>query len=308
LDIQSDVRWIRRSGELLKIAIFLPMRQAAQIRAALDGHDQVCVADSWDSLEALVRLEPLSVVVFNPATDGTMDNTRACRLICRYSSIPFVAYVPVDASFVRGIAHMSNDGLQDVVVFHADDSPSRFRKTLERVSSVPQVSTLAEMLEPWFRRLPGTLVDVLKDALRQPHEYASAEDVAAAASMTVSALYRSFRHAGLNSPKSFVVGARVFRGYVYMRDVGFSVCDVATKLGYTHPRIFAHHVESVLGASPSRIRHSLDDSAAQSRIVSWFGARERSSSDSAHRQLARIVCFLVLVDWAASFAGTLVFS
>jgi AraC-like DNA-binding protein len=292
----------------LRIAIFLPTRQAAQIRAAMDDHDQVCVADSWDSLEALVRLEPLSVVVFNPAADGTMDNARACRLICRYSSIPFVAYVPVDAAFVRGIAHMSNDGLQDVVVFHADDSPSRFRKTLERVSSVPQVSTLAGMLDPWFRRLPGALVDVLTDALQQPHVYASAEDLAATASMTLSALYRSFRHAGLNSPKSFVVGARVFRGYVYMRDVGFSICDVATKLGYTHPRIFAHHVESVLGASPSRVRRSLDDSAAQSRIVAWFGARVRASTNSLDRQVARIVCLLALVNWAASFAGVLDFS
>jgi AraC-like DNA-binding protein len=255
----------------------------------MDGHDQICVADSWDGLEALVRIEPLSVVVFNPAADGTMDNTRACRLICRYSSIPFVAYVPVDASFVRGIAHMSNDGLQDVVVFHADDSPARFRKTLERVSSVPQVSTLVGMLEPWFKRLPGTLVDVLTDALQQPHEYASAEDVGAAAGMTLSALYRSFRHAGLNSPKSFVVGARVFRGYVYLRDIGFSICDVATKLGYTHPRIFAHHVESVLGASPSRIRHSLDNSTAQSRIVAWFGARVRSSKDSAQSPLRKRV-------------------
>jgi AraC-like DNA-binding protein len=274
----------------------------------MDDHDQVCVAESWDSLEALVRLEPLSVVVFNPAADGTMDNTRACRLICKYASIPFVAYVPVDASFVRGIAHMSNDGLQDVVVFHADDSPSRFRKTLERVSSVPQVSTLVGMLEPWFRHLPGSLVDVLTDALKQPHKYASAEDVAAAANMTLSALYRSFRNARLNSPKSFVVGARVFRGYVYLRDIGFSIGDVATKLGYTHPRIFAHHVESVLGAPPSRIRHSLDHPAVQSRIVAWFGASIRASSSSLNRHITRVVCFLTLVDWAGSFAGILDFS
>src|ERR1700724_105251 len=103
----------------------------------MNTHDQVCVADSWDKRETIVRLEPVSVVVFNPAADGTMDSTRACRLICKYTSIPFVAYVPVDAAFVRGIAHMSNDGLQDVVVYRTDDSPSRFRSTLERVSSVP---------------------------------------------------------------------------------------------------------------------------------------------------------------------------
>jgi AraC-like DNA-binding protein len=269
----------------VRVAVFVPTRQAAHIRAAMDTHDQVFVADSWERLEALIRLEPLSVVVFNPAADGTLDNTRACKLICKYASIPFVAYVPLDAAFVRGIAHMSNDGLQDLVVYGSDDSPLRFRTTLLRVSSVPQVSALIGKLEPWFRRLPTPLVDVLTDALGQPHDYASAEDVAAGANMTLSSLYRSFRHARLNSPKSFVIGARVFRGYVYLRDVGFSIGDVATKLGYTHPRIFAHHIECVLGECPSKLRRSLDDGEAANRIVSWVGPATQSASTQLNRNI-----------------------
>jgi AraC-like DNA-binding protein len=261
---------LRPSGKHLRVGIFLPTRQAAQIRGAMDTRDQICLADSWDSLESLVRVEPLSVVVFNPAADGTMDDMRACRLIRKYSSIPFVAYVPVDAAFVRAIARMSNYGLQEVVVDHSDDSPTRFRKTLERVSSIPQVTALIRRLQPRFSRLPIPLVDVLTDTLRQPHEYACAEDVAACANITLSALYRSFRTARMNSPKNFVIGARVFRGCVYLRDEAFSIGDVAMKLGYTHPRIFAHHIESVLGENPSKIRRSLDHGDVVSRIVSWL--------------------------------------
>ena len=299
---------LRRSGKLLRVAIFLPTRQAAQIRAAMDAHDQISVADSWESLESLVRFEPLSVVVFNPAADGTMDSARARRLICKYASIPFVAYVPVDAAFVRGIAHMSNDGLQDVVVYHSDDSPLRFRKTLERVSSIPQVSTLIGKLEPWFNRLPSRLVDVLTDTLQQPHEYASAEDVASGANVTLSALYRSFRNARLNSPKSFVIGARVFRGYVYLRDAGFSIGDVAMKLGYTHPRIFAHHIECVLGDSPSKVRRTVDAGDTVNRIVEWFGSPRRSASGLLQHHITRVICFLTLFNWAGELAGFLDFS
>lgn len=299
---------VRRSGRVLRVAIFLPARQAAQIRAAMNTHDQIYVADSWATLESLVRLEPLSVVVFNPAADGTMDNTMACRLIRKYASIPFVAYVPVDAAFVRVIAHMSNDGLQDVVVYHSDDSPIRFRKTLERVSSIPQVSNLIGRLEPWFSRLPAPLVDVLCDTLHQPHEYASAEDVAAAANVTLSALYRSFRNARLNSPKSFVIGARVFRGYVYLRDAGFSIGDVAMKLGYTHRRIFAHHIECVLGDSPSKVRRSLAGEDAVNRIVSWVGSSRRSISQELQQHIASVICCVALLDWAADLLGLLAFS
>lgn len=261
----------------MRVAAFLPGAQTAHIRAALENHDELRIADSWETLETLIRLEPLSAVVFNPAADGTMDVARACKLIRRFSSIPFVAYVPLDAPFARGIAHMSNDGLQDLVVLRANDSPARFREILTRVSSIEEVAAVVDALQPFFRVMPQGLTHILIDALRQPHMYPSAEAIAAAAGMTVSGLYRSFRVAHLNSPKSFVVGAHVFRGYLYLKDIGFSIRDVAAKLGYTHPRIFAHQIGTVLGERPSRIRHSLEIDQAVQRLVAWFTSRERTN-------------------------------
>jgi len=141
--------------------------------------------------------------------------------------------------------------------------------------------------------LPSTLSQVLIDALRQPHMYASAEAIAAAAGMTVSALYRNFRSARLNSPKSFVVGAHVFRGYLYLKDIGFSIRDVAAKLGYTHPRIFAHQIECVLGERPSRIRHSIEMDEAVQRLVSWFGSHERTNGVSCPAEVPGFVSHAV---------------
>src|SRR6266513_546299 len=155
----------------LRVAIFLCPRQTAQLQAAMESRDEICVADSWDSLETLIRVEPLSVVVFNPAADGTMDVSRACRLIRRYGSIPFVAYVPLDAPFMRGIAQMSNDGLRELVVIRSNDSPGRFSETLASVSSVKELSALVEKLQPFFQRLPIFLTQVMIDALRHPHKY-----------------------------------------------------------------------------------------------------------------------------------------
>lgn len=257
----------------MRVAAFLPNSQGSHVTAALESHDELSIADSWDSLETLIKREPLSVVVFSPAADGTMDVTRACKLIRRFSSIPFVAYVPLDASFARGIAHMSNDGMQDLVVVRANDSPVRFREILLRVSAMPELSMLVDSLEKWLSQLPSSLSQVLVDALRQPHKYPCAETIAAAAGMTVSGLYRTFRSARLSPPKNFVVGAHVFRGYIYLKDIGFSVRDIAAKLGYTHPRIFAHQIECVFGARPSKIRRTLQMEDAVQRLVQWFGSR-----------------------------------
>jgi len=262
----------------MRVAAFLPSAQTAHLAAALEIHDELCLADSWNAFETLVRLEPLSVAVFSPAADGTMDIARACKLIRRFGSIPFVGYVPLDASFARGIAHMSNDGLQDLIVVRANDAPSHLREVLMRVSAIRELPVIVDGLQPWLTRLPSTLTQVLIDAFRQPHKYPSAEAIAAAAGITVSCLYRSFRSARLNSPKSFVVGAHVFRGYLYLKDIGFSIRDIAAKLGYTHPRIFAHQIESVLGERPSRIRHSLDTEEAVRRLVHWFSSPYRAAA------------------------------
>jgi AraC-like DNA-binding protein len=236
----------------------------------MESRDDLCIAYSWEHLETLIRLEPLSVVVFNPAADGTMDVSRACKLIRRFNSIPFVAYIPLDAPYARGIAHMSNDGLEDLVVVRANDAPAVFRETLMRASSIQEITAVVDALQPWFDCLPPTLTHVLTDVLRHPNAYASAEAVAASAEMTVSGLYRSFRSARMNSPKSFVVGAHVLTGWLYLKDFGVSIRDIAAKLGYTHPRIFAHQIECVLGERPSVVRHSLQMAETERRLVAWF--------------------------------------
>jgi AraC-like DNA-binding protein len=233
-------------------------------------HDEICAAESWDALEALVKREPLSVVVLNPAADGVMDAAHACKIIRRYSSIPFVAYVPLDAPFARVLAHMANEGLQDVLVVRSTDSPAKIRESLERVSLVRELTELVAALEPWLQKLPHSITNVLVAALHRPHQFARAEDIAESAGITVSALYRGFRRAGLASPKHFVVGARAFRGYLYLSDSGFSIRDVSTKLGYTHPRIFAHQFESVFQMRPSALRRLSDPRESLRQIMNWL--------------------------------------
>ena len=47
------------------------------------------------------------------------------------------------------------------------------------------------------------------------------------------------------------MAARLVRAYHYTRDPGYLLGDVATKLGYSEPRIFAHHVKEATGLLPS---------------------------------------------------------
>jgi AraC-like DNA-binding protein len=260
-------RAVKRFEGAVRVATFLPPHQAARIRAVLSPADRIWMAESWQTLEALIRREPISVVVLDPAADGMMEAAVACRLIRDYASIPFVAYVPLDAPFARAITHMANNGLHDVLIVRCTDSPETIQETLERAGLVRELAELVVALQPWLEQIPSQLRNVLITALHHPDRFVSAKDIAASAGVTVSALYRSFRNAGLASPRHFVVGARAFRGYLYLRDSGFSIRDVASKLGYTHPRIFAHQMELVFRMRPSALRHVSDVEQPMREVV-----------------------------------------
>ena len=255
------------------VAIFLPPGQTAQIKSALGARDEIRAATSWEQLEWLVRTAYPHVVVFDPTADGRMEGIRACALVRSYPGVPFVAYVPLDAPFMREIAAMANEGLQDVVLYRSDDSPLRLRATLDRVSSNPEVICLMEKLQPLLAKMPTSLVNTLFDALRNPEKYPSAENVARGADLTLSSVYRSFRTARLKSPKSFVLAARVFRGFLYLRDAEFTIRDASEKVGYAQPRIFAQHTVAVLGDSPSKVRNSLDGARAIELVASYLRRR-----------------------------------
>jgi hypothetical protein len=78
----------------------------------------------------------------------------------------------------------------------------------------------------------------------------------------------------MSSPKSYVIGAHAFRGYLYLRDAEFSIRDIAAKLGYAQPRIFARQIECVLGERPSKVRHSLEIQECVKRVITWLTERE----------------------------------
>jgi AraC-like DNA-binding protein len=55
-----------------------------------------------------------------------------------------------------------------------------------------------------------------------------------------------------------------------MREPGYSVREVAGKLGYSHPRILARHTYLALGVKPRQLRRRMSDEAVVGRLVEWI--------------------------------------
>src|SRR5216117_431363 len=125
---------------------------------------------------------------------------------------------------------------------------------------------LAEALAP----LPQELRWVLEEALRTPGEVQTIQQVAARARVDRGTCARWFARAGLPSPRHFLAAARVLYAHRLLQDPGFTIEDVAQRLGYAQARTLQQHARTYLGLTAGEMRLSLAPEEATRRIVHGF--------------------------------------
>jgi AraC-like DNA-binding protein len=265
----------------MSVVIFLPERLRAHIRHVLIQEKDLLIAHSWDDLNTTIREKPVSAVVLDPAADGVMNINAVQSLLQKYPSLPVVAYVVLNQASFTAVTQLSRQGLETVVLHRFEDAPERFRATLEKVRTNPLAAQALNALRPQLARLPVKLARAVDDMFELPHRYLRANDLALSAEMSSVRLYRNLELAGLGSPKRLLVAAKLLRGYGYLKDPGYSIGDVAKKLGYRNPRIFAEHSIEVFGLRPSRVRTHLTQDAAVGRLIAWLDVGEKPARSEA---------------------------
>lgn len=260
----------------MSIAVYLPPHQLAHVRHVFVAEDEFFVADSWKRLEELIRVEPVTVVILDPAADGTMRVDAAAALLSRFPSLPIVGYVQLNAAAFGAIAQLSRRGLQHVVLHRFDDSRERLQQTISRVRANPPSQRMLALLAPSLQNLPLAIARAIRDMFERPHRYGSVLDLATATDLPPVSVYRYLDAAGISSPKKLLMVAKLTRGLTYMRDPGYTLREVALKLGYRHPRILTAHALEVFNVTPSRIRSRLTDDDAIAMLVRWLDLPDSS--------------------------------
>jgi AraC-like DNA-binding protein len=262
------------AGSLLKIATLLPPRLLTQVRHALAGQREVLAAESWHDLERLIKKTSLRAVIIDPEANGVVDSAAVVRLLTRYPSLPIIAYVTLGPATFSGIAHLSRLGLEHVILHRFDDSVDRFKRTVDSVGADPLVRRVLDELRPALTSLPLPLAMAVHEMFDEPQRFITALDLSTAAGMPSVRMYQSFASAELTSPKGLLIGARALRAFSFLRDPGYSVSDVAAKLGYLQPRILGNHVLKVFGLKPARARRRMGENEAVDRVVSFVRGSE----------------------------------
>ncbi len=221
-------------------------------------------------MEELIRREPISVAIVDPAADGIMDVDAVAGLLQRFPSLPLVGYVMLTPTAFGAVAQLSRRGLTHVVLHRFGDSKERLQHTISRVRANPSSQKVMNLLAPVLRHVPLSLAQAVGQMFENPHRYTSVLELATTAGLPPVSVYRYLDQVNIASPKRLLIAARLSRAIIYLRDPGYSVREVSAKLGYRHPRIFVAHVQEVFGVTPSKLRSRLTEDDALAQLIRWL--------------------------------------
>jgi AraC-like DNA-binding protein len=236
-------------------------------------------AVSWTGVVEAVRREPLELAVLDPALDGSPRAQEIERLRVMFPSLPLVVYTTLTPALVPVLLQIGRAGVRTVLLAGHDDHPARLREALAEEGAHSLPNRLLEELGDVLESFPGELRWAIETVVRDPAGYHTVQGLADRARMDRRTCLRWFARADLPPPRVVLMVLRVTYGHRLLQDPGYTVEDVATKLGYPKPRPFVSHVKEVFGMTPAELRVSLsaEDALrlARERLISG----ERSLHD-----------------------------
>src|SRR5438093_799327 len=125
-------------------------------------------------------------------------------------------------------------------------------------------------MTPQLAPVPCELRWVLEDGLRTPGVVQTIQQVAARARVDRGTCARWFARAGLASPRHILAAARVLYAHRLLQDPGFTIEDVAKRLGYAQAKTLQQHARKYLGLTAGEMKLSLTADQATARIVQGF--------------------------------------
>jgi len=242
-----------------------------------------CVAArSWDEALSAILSRPLELGVLDPALDGVARSQEIERLRVLFPSFPLILYTQLTPAVAPVLLRLGQIGIRQVVIARHDDHPARLTELLAGEAAHAISGQLMSALSDLLEGCPHELRWAIETAIREPGAVQSVQDLATRSRMDRRTCLRWFAKAKLPAPSVTLMVLRVIYAHRLLQDPGYTVEDVAMKLGYAQTRSLAQNVKEVLGMTPGELRVSLSPEDVLARV------RDRYFTPALARPLARV--------------------
>jgi AraC-like DNA-binding protein len=213
--------------------------------------------DSWDGAVDAILHRPLEMAVTDPSLAGEPRAQEIERLRVLFPSLPLILYTRLQPNIAPVLLHLGHAGIRRVVIAGYDDHPTQLAAALADEAAHAVSHRLIEWIRDLLSAYPGELRWAIETMIREPASVQSVQQLADRARMDRRTCLRWFARAHLPPPSVMIMVLRVVYAHSLLQDPGYTVEDVAEKLGYSQTRTFAQNVKEVLGMTPGELRVSL---------------------------------------------------
>jgi AraC-like DNA-binding protein len=248
----------------------VPEIQVVRLRRAAGSRFRFVPTMRWGEVVDLICRQAIELAVVDPLLSGEPRSQEIERLRLLFPSLPVMLYTTFTPALAPVLLTLGRQGVREVVFSRIDDHPEGLRGVLEREQARACSQQLLDQIATAFTPLRAEIRWVLEAALRAPEEVQTVEQLAASAGVGRRTCERWFMRAGMPSPRHFLAAARVLYAHRLLQDPGFTVEDVAKRLGYSQVRTLQQHARLYLGLTAGEMRLSLSPEAALQLVVQRF--------------------------------------
>ena len=240
----------------MHVAACVQPNKLVRLQGAAGNRHSVHAALDWAHADAIIRRQPVDVLVVDPQFDvqaePRADRIRAVRN--RYRSLPMIVYSVLAAQTLRPLVELGQEGLEQLILYGLDDAPQHLRQVLERQPGILLSQQLLDRLRRPLSRIPAGMAHALERLIRNSAAFRSVNDVAIAAAVPRRSLYRHLARAGFVSPRELVAGARLLRAYAFLRQQSYPLDTVASHVRFTDAEAMSRAMKWGVGTTPGRAR------------------------------------------------------
>lgn len=259
----------------------VPAERLLRLRtAASEGYEWIAAA-TWMQAVTTIRTRPVEMAVVDPMLGGEPRSVEIERLHQHFPSLPLLVYTALAPETAGVLLGLGRIGIRQVLFHRFDDAPAALRRALHCELEQSASQQMMQQLVAVLPGLPDRLRRALETTLHAREDGPTVSTLAERASLKRRTCERWFSKLGLPSPKMVMLLARVLYAHRLLLDPGYTIEDVALKLGYGRAKTLQMHFREVFGLTAGELRISLSPEDALCLLARrYFEAPIRTASQT----------------------------
>lgn len=253
------------------IATYIEPGFRVRLDAAITGSFSAYHARSVSEILRAVKTQPIDAVLVSPGVVGPSQLSGIASLVRAFPGVSTIAVIAeASDSYGQRLLDLGATGVRRFVDVKSPAGWKSLRETLEFNSARPANVLVNRVMSELGRSTSAELRKFMEFLVRESPAIKTVRQLSRRLGVPASTIMSRFTRAGLPSPKTYLAFSRLLHAAALLERDGYSISDVAYRLGYSSPQSFGRHLRVYLGITAGQFRDRYDLGACVEMFAERF--------------------------------------